>query len=401
MGSWLAITDNSGSLKNHYNYDAWGRRRDPVTWKLCPINPASASIGGSMLAMQPRFDRGYTGHEQMAGFALINMNGRMYDPYLQRFLSPDNEIQSPGDAQSFNRYTYCLNNPLLYTDPTGYTWLSHLTGWIGENWKPLLEGAIFGAASWESVINYNSGNYNLGQAIGMYFVNGASMLAGYGIGTSGIPFASTLATMGGSTISSSGRFLMTGGKSDFTVSFGVASYNFTQNDWGYLGKKGNSALENIGYGLGALANIKDINLAINSTQATLNTDNSDFISHSSIKDNNTGEALMSYGPNDNNVPSTKLGFAFNLRASTSDYHLAETLPVDLTVDKYAINLVRALGGVLPYQGATVNCVNMASLSLWLNGIPNIGLQPYLLYATTWAYSQGFRPDLFSYYLLKH
>ena len=47
MGSWLAITDNSGSLKNHYNYDAWGRRRDPVTWKLCPINPASASIGGS------------------------------------------------------------------------------------------------------------------------------------------------------------------------------------------------------------------------------------------------------------------------------------------------------------------------------------------------------------------
>ena len=140
MGSWLAITDNSGSLKNHYNYDAWGRRRDPGTWKLCPINPASASIGGSMLAMQPRFDRGYTGHEQMAGFALINMNGRMYDPYLQRFLSPDNEIQAPGDAQSYNRYTYCMNNPLRFTDPTGYTW--GIFKWVGNNWHSIVTVAV-------------------------------------------------------------------------------------------------------------------------------------------------------------------------------------------------------------------------------------------------------------------
>ena len=42
---------------------------------------------------------------------------------------------------------------------------------------------------------------------------------------------------------------------------------------------------------------------------------------------------------------------------------------------------------------------MASLSLWLNEIPNIGLHSYLLYATTWAYSAGIRPDLFSYYLI--
>jgi len=46
----------------------------------------------------------------------------------------------------------------------------------------------------------------------------------------------------------------------------------------------------------------------------------------------------------------------------------------------------------------LNPKNMASLSLWLNGIPNIGLHSYLLYATTWAYSAGIRPDLFSYYL---
>jgi len=56
----------------------------------------------------------------LCGFGLINMNGRVYDPYVQRFLSADNFIQSPDNAQSYNRYSYCLNNPLKYTDPTGW-----------------------------------------------------------------------------------------------------------------------------------------------------------------------------------------------------------------------------------------------------------------------------------------
>ena len=51
----------------------------------------------------------------------IHMNGRTYAPGLQRFLSPDPVLQSPANAQSHNRYAYCLNNPLRYTDPSGYT----------------------------------------------------------------------------------------------------------------------------------------------------------------------------------------------------------------------------------------------------------------------------------------
>jgi murein DD-endopeptidase MepM/ murein hydrolase activator NlpD len=47
------------------------------------------------------------------------MNGRLYNPYLQRVLSPDNVVQNPGNSQNFNRYTYCMNNPLRYTDPSG------------------------------------------------------------------------------------------------------------------------------------------------------------------------------------------------------------------------------------------------------------------------------------------
>ena len=68
---------------------------------------------------EPLFDRGFTGHEHLYALGLINMNGRMYDPQMSSFLSPDNFIQCPDNSQNFNRYAYCLNNPLRYTDPSG------------------------------------------------------------------------------------------------------------------------------------------------------------------------------------------------------------------------------------------------------------------------------------------
>jgi RHS repeat-associated protein len=89
-----------------------------------PVSTINALTNTTSLNnMQPRFDRGYTGHEMVCGFGLINMNGRLYDPYLQRFLSPDPYVQSPLNAQNYNRYSYCLNNPLMYVDPSGYNFL--------------------------------------------------------------------------------------------------------------------------------------------------------------------------------------------------------------------------------------------------------------------------------------
>ena len=64
-------------------------------------------------------DRGFTGHEFLADFNLYNMNGRLYDPVVGRFLSPDPYISDPSYSQSYNRYSYVLNNPLKYNDPTG------------------------------------------------------------------------------------------------------------------------------------------------------------------------------------------------------------------------------------------------------------------------------------------
>ena len=76
--------------------------------------------GSLSLSKGPMFDRGYTGHEHMTAFDLINMNGRLYDPVLGRMLSPDIAIQDLYNQQAYNRYSYCLNNPLRFTDPSGY-----------------------------------------------------------------------------------------------------------------------------------------------------------------------------------------------------------------------------------------------------------------------------------------
>ena len=57
----------------------------------------------------------------------INMNGRLYDQLLGRMLSPDPFVQAPTFTQSFNRYSYVWNNPLRYTDPSGYLTWCHIS----------------------------------------------------------------------------------------------------------------------------------------------------------------------------------------------------------------------------------------------------------------------------------
>jgi len=63
---------------------------------------------------------GFTGHEMLDGVALVHMNGRVYDPSIGRFLSPDPNVFNPDDMQDFSRYSYVLNNPLNAVDPSGF-----------------------------------------------------------------------------------------------------------------------------------------------------------------------------------------------------------------------------------------------------------------------------------------
>ena len=68
---------------------------------------------------------------------LINFNGRMYDPVLAHFLSPDPYIQNPENPLNYNRYSYCLFSPLQYVDPSGemIDWVEGIDGKI--YWDPL------------------------------------------------------------------------------------------------------------------------------------------------------------------------------------------------------------------------------------------------------------------------
>ena len=107
----LRFTENlksavTGNTVERYSFDAWGRRRNPQTLSYDNVTTS--------------FDRGYTLHEHYDDFGLINMNGRLYDPLIGRMLSPDIVIQDEQNSQAYNRYSYCFNNPLRYTDPSGY-----------------------------------------------------------------------------------------------------------------------------------------------------------------------------------------------------------------------------------------------------------------------------------------
>ncbi|MGH8018444.1 MAG: RHS repeat domain-containing protein [Opitutaceae bacterium] len=57
------------------------------------------------------------------------MNGRIYDPLLGRFLSPDPMVEDAYDLQTFNRYSYVHNNPLTFIDPDGNSKAKPI-GWV-------------------------------------------------------------------------------------------------------------------------------------------------------------------------------------------------------------------------------------------------------------------------------
>ncbi|MFB9110376.1 FG-GAP-like repeat-containing protein [Flavobacterium gyeonganense] len=107
QGTILAITNDAGTVVEKRLFDAWG--------DLIKVQDGAGNTLNGLTVL----DRGYTGHEHLQSVGLINMNARLYDPLLHRFLQVDNYIQDPTNKQNYNQYGYVLNNPLLYTDPSG------------------------------------------------------------------------------------------------------------------------------------------------------------------------------------------------------------------------------------------------------------------------------------------
>ncbi len=65
-------------------------------------------------------DQGFTGQKHNMDLGLYYYNARFYLPGIGRFASADTIVPDPMNPQQFNRYTYVLNNPLRFTDPTGH-----------------------------------------------------------------------------------------------------------------------------------------------------------------------------------------------------------------------------------------------------------------------------------------
>ena len=137
LGSITHLATYDGILVEEYSYDAWGRLRDPETHEAYALGEEPELLLG----------RGFTGHEHLPWFGLVNMNARLYDPALGCFLSPDPYIQFPDFTQSFNRYSYGLNNPLVYVDENGEF---VLTAGIIIGVAALIGGTINLAVNWDN-----------------------------------------------------------------------------------------------------------------------------------------------------------------------------------------------------------------------------------------------------------
>lgn len=137
LGSVTALTDEAtGTVAARFSYDAWGQRRDALNWSL-PAPPST----------EPR---GYTGHEHLDDVGLIHMNGRLYSPSLGRMLSPDPVTQAPEDGQNYNRYSYANNNPLKYTDPSGFQFQPTMNEGISVYGVDIMKAASCAYGEWVS-----------------------------------------------------------------------------------------------------------------------------------------------------------------------------------------------------------------------------------------------------------
>ncbi|WP_157699781.1 RHS repeat-associated core domain-containing protein [Pseudorhodoplanes sinuspersici] len=108
LGSIATITNETGVVVERLSYDAFGKRRHP--------NGTDDPAG----AITSQTTRSYTGHEMLSDVGLVNMNARLYDPYIGRVTTADTIVPDAANSQAWNRYSYVINNPLKYTDPTGH-----------------------------------------------------------------------------------------------------------------------------------------------------------------------------------------------------------------------------------------------------------------------------------------
>ena len=188
QGNLIALANESGTVIERYAYDPWGKRRNPSDWTQDDTRTSWI------------VSRGYTMHEHLDAFSIINMNGRVYDPLTASFFSPDPFVQAPGNWLNFNRYAYCYGNPFKYTDPSGeLVWfVPVIIGAVIGATSGYMIGHANGATGWD-MVGYIAGGALIGglsggAAVGVSALGGGAMLAGAAAGAIGGGGFSGLAT---------------------------------------------------------------------------------------------------------------------------------------------------------------------------------------------------------------
>ncbi len=188
LGTIYALVDDGAQSTDdalYYSFNAWGERRELQAYDGSLTAPLFSDPAAYITS------RGYTGHEHIDAFDLINMNGRAYDPVVGAFLSPDPYVQAPDMPQNLNRYAYCLNNPLKYSDPSGEFFIEAMM--IGAFTNIFFQGV--------------TGNlHNLGDALFAGGIGALSGAVGFGAGQMVAGVAGNIGFAAGAVTGASGGF---------------------------------------------------------------------------------------------------------------------------------------------------------------------------------------------------
>ena len=309
---------------------------------------------------------------------------RDYDPELGRWfvVDPARQFASP--------YVAMGNNPIIGYDEDGQV------AWF----IPVIIGAIADGYSGYKIAEAKSVNGlgMVGYILSGATIGGLSGYLGYSIAAAGGALSQTGSIMASSMYNSIGMTVLSGGITSPMMSFGAFSYNFKSGEFSYLGKKGNSFLENIGYTFGAMANVQDIVSMSDGTNVDLVTEkinDQDKWSHSALV-NKKENINISVGPRPI-VNNKSLQELFKERKGIewpNYFNSKKGIKLNIpNVNKSILqNYTMAIrNGLKKWNILTQSCVSHTAKVLWMSGIPNIyipfvgAVHPYLLY-----YQMAFR-----------